>query len=627
MDNNNRKTIIKAMLRVLNLSKHYGGQILFEDASFVVGLGEKIGLVGRNGAGKSTLFKIIRGLEGKDGGEISFPKNYTIGALEQHLKFSESTVIAEVMTGFVAEKHRQEEVYLENEKYRAEKILMGLGFKKSDFERSPSEFSGGYQVRIQLAKTLLGNPSLLLLDEPTNYLDIVSIYWLKKFLKTYPGEVILITHDRFFMDEVVTHVMGIHRKKIKKFPGNTGHFYERILEEEEIYEKTRLNIEAKKKELESFIERFKAKASKAGQARSRMKQLEKLDDLDALQQEDNASFQFNFKECPAKVLCQVKGLSFRYTPDDSDLFNQLTFPIEAKDRIGIIGKNGRGKSTLLNVIAGNLTPTTGQFKFHPSCLLGFYGQTNIKRLNEKNTIIQEIAEAGPNLIDQQVRNICGTMLFSGDQAKKYISVLSGGEKARVLFGKVMANPSNLLLLDEPTNHLDMQSIEALSDEIDSYPGALVVVTHNEHLLHAFAKKLIIFKNGNAEFFLGTYQDFLDRGGWDKVEQEEEAFETAQNSGKNVKKSNEKSIENPSNEGRIPPSRNENAIIEKEIATLEQKIIEHEEILKKIETSLLEAYTQNNSVKIQEFAPLAAKIKEKLENLYFEFEEKVSMLSH
>jgi ATP-binding cassette subfamily F protein 3 len=597
------------MLKAQNLTKQFAGQLLFDEASFVIGTDDKIGLVGRNGAGKTTLLKMIRGIETLDGGEISTPKNFTIGALDQHLNFTHPDIISEAMSGFRAEHG---ETILENETYRAEKILMGLGFKKSDFVRPPSEFSGGYQVRIQLAKTLLGNPSLLLLDEPTNYLDIVSINWLKKFLRSYEGSVVLVTHDRQFMDSVVTHIVGIHRKKIKKFPGNTIQFYQRIMEEEELYEKTRLNNESKKKELEAFITRFKAKASKASQARSRMKQLEKMEDYAELKDEATASFQFNFKDCPGKILCTVENLSFSYKPEMPLLFSGLNFPINARDRIGIIGKNGKGKSTLLNVLAGHFKANQGTIKFHPSALVGFYGQTNIQRLNLNNSIIEEIQQAGKDLTIQQVRNICGTVLFSGDRAQKKISVLSGGEKARVLFGKVMANPSNVLLLDEPTNHLDMQSIESLVEEVDAYPGALVVVTHNEQLLHAFAKKLIIFKKDNAELFLGSYQDFLDRGGWEKVEAEEEEQENSPKTPPNSKKS-------VSIEKKVLIAKDQKQKMEM-IAVLEQKIFEHEEIIKKLELKLVDAYSANDLAKIKEFEPLGKKLKSNLEDLYRQYEE-------
>ncbi|MEK6625812.1 MAG: ABC-F family ATP-binding cassette domain-containing protein [Bdellovibrionota bacterium] len=590
------------MIQVQNLSKQYAGQVLFEKASFLIGSGEKVGLVGRNGTGKTTLIKILRGLENYDGGEIAIPRNYQIGALDQHIHFSKDTLLDEV-----TQVLRDEE---EHDTYKAEKILMGLGFTTKDFLRPPGHFSGGFQVRINLAKALLQRPSLLLLDEPTNYLDIVSMSWLKKFLRQYSGEVMLITHDRQFMDEVVTHVMGIHRKGIKKFQGDTGHFYQRILEEEELHEKTRQNLEKKRKELMTFISRFKAKASKASQAQSKAKQLERMGKLDQLRDEANLSFAFNYKECPAKMLMTFQNISFSYEQKaESDLFKNLSFSIAAQDRIGVVGKNGKGKSTLLNVIAGELSPRTGTIHSHPSLRVGFFGQTNIQRLNLENTIIQEIATANSEITMQRIRNICGTMMFDGDMAKKKVEIISGGERARVMLGKILACPTNLLLLDEPTNHLDMQSIQSLVTEIDDYPGALMVVTHNEMLLHAFAEKLIVFGDNGAEMFLGTYQEFLDKIGWD--EESKETSEKKQGSSFKHQKMQRSEIILERAKILLP--------LKTEIEELEKKISEHEEMSKKIEVKLLNAYAENKASLIQEFSPLAGKLKVRVEELYSRLE--------
>lgn len=290
------------MLKVHGLTKQFAGQVLFEDSSFIMGQGEKVGLVGRNGSGKSTLLKLIRGLESPDAGDITMPRHYTIGSLDQHISFSKNSVLEECEASLSGE-----EIY---DTYKVKKILMGLGIAEEDFHRPPQSFSGGQQIRINLAKCLLTNPSLLLLDEPTNYLDIVSMRWLKKFLKEYPGEVILITHDRQFMDDVVTHVMGISRQRFKKFQGNTEHFYKRLMEEEVLHEKTRQNLEAKKKELMAFVTRFKAKASKAAQAQSRMKQLEKMGTMEELKKEKELNFSFNYDQCRADVLMNAVDLSF-----------------------------------------------------------------------------------------------------------------------------------------------------------------------------------------------------------------------------------------------------------------------------------------------------------------------------
>lgn len=494
------------MIQVKNIHKEFAGEVVLDEVSFTVGARERIGLVGRNGSGKSTLFKIILGELRPDSGEVAVPKQYKIGSLSQHLKFDKDTILEDCATA-LPESQRFDH-------FRAEKILFGLGFTQEDMQRSPHEFSGGYQVRLNLAKALLGEPQMLLLDEPTNYLDIISLRWLRQFLRSFDGEVIIITHDRDFMDSVTTHTMGIVRKGLRKIKGNTRHFYEQIEQDEIIYEQTRQNQEKKIKEMEGFVERFRAQASKASQAQSRLKQLEKMDNLEKLESEKDLSFRFHYKECPGKYIMKVHDLGFGYQ-EDQRLFKELNFALQRNERIGVIGKNGKGKSTLLNVLAGVLKPQEGEIEFHPSMLLGHFGQTNVERLSPKNTIVDEVRAVNPKLGHSQVRGICGSMMFEGDQADKQISVLSGGEKSRVLLGKILARPSNLLFLDEPTNHLDMQSIDSLIEALEEYKGAVMMVTHSEEMLRRVATNLIIFRRDGAQFFHGGYDDFLRRVGWDE----------------------------------------------------------------------------------------------------------------
>jgi len=503
-------TIWKRMIQLNDISKHFGLQILFDNLGLLIGKRERIGFVGRNGSGKSTLFKIILGQLEADSGEIVIPKGYKIGALDQHINFTKDTVLEECCQAL-----SEEEQY---DWWKAERILFGLGFSEQDLDKHPNSFSGGYQVRINLTKALVQNPNLLLLDEPTNYLDIVSLRWLRGFLKEFKGEVLLITHDRDFMDSVSTHTIGLSRKRLSKYKGNTRKFYEQLAISDEIYEETRVAQERKKKELQGFVDRFGAKASKATQAQSRAKQIEKMGTMEKLDTENILGFKFHYKECPGKIILSACDLSFSYSgKEEDDLFKNLSINVGRKDRIGIIGKNGKGKSTLLNVIAGELEARTGDITNHPSLSMGHFGQTNIARLKQDNTIITEISESNYELGEGQVRKICGTMMFLDDLAKKKVSVLSGGEKSRVMLGKILAKKSNLLLLDEPTNHLDMESIETLSKEIIRFEGAVILVTHSELLLRASVNKLIIFHEGRADFFDGTYDEFLEKIGWESEE--------------------------------------------------------------------------------------------------------------
>ncbi|MBC75814.1 MAG: ABC transporter ATP-binding protein [Halobacteriovoraceae bacterium] len=598
------------MIQVSKISKQFAGQVLFKDLSFNIGPGERVGLVGRNGSGKSTLFSLILGKQTPDEGEVQIPKGYRIGQLEQHIKFSEPTVLKECCLAL-----GEEEKY---DFHKAEKILSGLGFEEEDFSKRPESFSGGWQIRINLCKALLSNPNLLLLDEPTNYLDILSLRWLRSFLKSFPGEVVIITHDREFMDSVTTHTMGIYRKRLKKIKGATSKFYEQMEMEEEIHEKTRLNQEKKKEHLESFIERFGAKASKASQAQSKVKQLEKMETLDKLEGQASMGLRFNYRPCPGKELVRISDLSFGY-PGGELLFKNLNFTIGAQDRIGIIGKNGKGKSTLLNVLAKELNPVSGVMKEHPSLAVGHFGQTNVIKLSPENTVAEEVGLANNDLSPTQVRSICGSLMFEGESADKKIKVLSGGEKNRVLLGTIVANASNLLLLDEPTNHLDMESIEILTEEVANYPGAVALVTHSEELLRKTVNRLIVFNKDGAQLFQGGYDEFLEKIGW------EEEVDTKEASVK--PKLNKKELH-----ARRQVIIKERAKIcrplEDEKERLEEEIMSFEEELSDWQTKLELATEAQESDKVLESSQKVGELENKVQNNFTRMEEiEEQILSH
>jgi ATP-binding cassette subfamily F protein 3 len=587
------------LIQVVNLEKGYSSQVLFQNVTFTLGKGERVGLVGRNGTGKSTLFKILLGEESPDKGDVIFPKNYLIGTLKQHLVFTKPTIVEECMTALRGEN-------AEYEQYKVEKMLLGLGFKMSDFDRAPADFSGGYQIRLNLAKVLVAEPDCLLLDEPTNYLDIVSMRWLTKFLREFKGEMILITHDRGFMDDVTTHTMGIWRQKLFKIPGGSQKYFEQIILEEEIYEKTRANSDKKRKDLEDFVNRFKAKASKAAQAQSRLKLLEKMPEMEALNMMASLDFVFTHKECPGKVLMEAKELTFGYT-EQTSLINNLTFPILKGDKIAIIGKNGKGKSTLLNLIAQELEPKHGSINKNVNLLIGHFGQTNINRLSLENTIEEEILSVNPIMGVQRARSIAGTMMFSGDLAKKKIKVLSGGERARVLLGKLLAKPSNLLLLDEPTNHLDQESVEALTFELQNYPGAVVIVTHSESMLREVAQKLIVFHHNKVEFLTETYDDFLKKIGWE--EDEDEATPV-----KSTEKPNRAEMKRMRQDAIIERGRELNPL-KKRMETLEKEIMKYEEEQKNLEAKIIEIASSGDSKKIQETSQRLGSVKKRVDEAF------------
>jgi ATP-binding cassette, subfamily F, member 3 len=593
------------MIQVHDLSKEFGSRLLFSNIDFSLNRNERIGLVGRNGTGKSTLLKIIKGDMQPDSGEVSTPQNYRIEMLSQHIQFSFETIIAECMS--VLPKEYQDETY------RAEKILSGLGFDKEDFLKNPLSFSGGYQIRLNLAKCLLQSPNLLLLDEPTNYLDIVSLKWLENFLRRYPGEVILITHDRSFMNNVCTHTMGIHRHKLVKVKGQYEHYWQKVQEAEALFENTRLNQEKKKKELEEFINKFRAKARQASLAQSRQKMLDKMEEFDKLEDISSIDFSFRYKDFFAKTLVEAQNLSFGYE-ENHPLFKQLSFHINKGDKIAIIGKNGRGKSTLLNIIAGKLTPKEGKIQSHPAVSFGLFGQTNINVLYPEHTIEQEITNANPDLTKTMVRNICGSMMFTGDDAEKKIQVLSGGEKSRVLLGKILATPSNLLLLDEPTNHLDQESIEILITELQKFPGAVVIVTHSETILERLPTKFIIFHHNTCEEFLGSYSDFLSKIGWAE-EMESVAEFTTQNENKISHKEYTKQKAELLKEKtqKLKP-------LLKRIEQVENSISQQEEISEMAKGKLVLASENGQASDIQHYSKELAQAEEKIENYFFELEK-------
>jgi ATP-binding cassette subfamily F protein 3 len=545
---------------------------------------------------------MILGEEPYDSGSISIPKNYRIGTLKQHLVFTEPTVREECAL-----------VLPEDEQwnfYKIEKLLFGLGFSEADLDKDPLSFSGGYQIRINLVKLLATEPNMLLLDEPTNYLDILSLRWLRGFIKEFDGEVILITHDRDFMDSVTTHTMGVQRKRLHIVSGNSYKYYGTLELADETYEKTKANQDKKRKELEEFVARNKARASTAALAQSKQKELDKMEEMEDLATDTNLSFNFNYKETPAKVLFRANELGFGYTPEEP-LFQNITFAMEKGKRIGIIGKNGKGKSTLLNYIAGELEEQQGSIEFHPSTVFAHFGQTNIERLNVKNTIVEEIASMSKDVGIPQARNIAGRMMFSGELGDKKIEVLSGGERSRVMLGKIIATPANLLFLDEPTNHLDMQSIDALADAIDAFDGSLIMVTHSEMLLHRLADALIIFHKGGAEYFDGTYADFLEKIGWEEEEGNVKPKKKKPKIDYKERKKLRKAVTKERNEERKPYT--------KEIKECEEKIEKLEVEMAVKNELLMEASNKGDNDAIMEYSKEVGLVQQEIDALFEKLE--------
>ncbi|MGL4562961.1 MAG: ABC-F family ATP-binding cassette domain-containing protein [Brevinema sp.] len=586
------------MVQVFNLTKSYAHQDILKNISFTIHKREKVGLVGRNGHGKTTLFRMLAGLESPDSGNILFPKGYRVAYLKQEMTFKHDSVIEEVLSALPEDEIK--------ENWKAEKILFGLDFSKEMIYQSPNILSGGWMSRINLAKVLISDADMLLLDEPTNHLDIVTIHWLINFLKAWRKELVLITHDRFFMDAIVDHTMAIHRKQIKKIKGSSEKIYEQIASEEEIYEKTRMNDAKEKERVELFIRRFRAKARLGGLVQSRVKSLEKKDSKNKLEKISDIEFEFNFKHFEARHMISIQDLSFGYQHDQL-LIKDLSLEIFKGDRIAIVGKNGKGKSTLLRLLSDKLYPLNGQIKIHPQLTIGYYGQVAEQELNGMLTIEDEIASVLPSNQRALARSIAGAMLFEGPLALKKCDVLSGGEKARVLLGKLIATPTQCLFLDEPSNHLDMQSVDSLIDALDMFPGAIVFVTHNEMILHHIANRLVVFDGQYPYVFEGTYQEFLDTKGFS-----EETSETKQEAPK--EKISQKDLRKEKAK-QLQELKKTTKPIEDTIQTLEHQIHHTEARIKEIQDLLIEAALASDSTTIQELSIELNQLKTSLEQNY------------
>jgi len=584
------------MIRVHQLQKSFGSQTLFSEVSFSVHQGEKVGIVGRNGYGKSTLLRMISGKESIENGEIFLPKDYRIGTLDQHISFSEGTILKEACLGL--RKEEKEKIW------QAEMILSGLGFSEKDFQRDPHEFSGGFQIRINLAKALLANPDLLLLDEPTNYLDILSLRWLSRFLQKWKGEFLLVTHNRAFMDEVTTHTMIIHRQKIRKVRGKVSDAYQQIGTEENVSERTRVAAEKKKAKSEEFIRKFRSGARSAGLVQSRIKMLNKLKPQDELEKISSIRFRFHEKECHSGNMMMVNSLCFGYK-SGNHLIEKLNFTLGSGDRIAIIGRNGAGKSTLLKLLAEELSPLSGSIKQKTDIHREYFVQSNTLSLAPQKSILEELYDTEKKVNEQEIRSLCASLLFRGNDVHKKISVLSGGEKSRVSLGKMMLAPTHMLLLDEPSNHLDMESCDALCDALLEFSGGTIFISHDENILRRLANKLIVFDGGKAQVYEMGYDTFLEEIGW----QEEE-----EKGGIVMKKKNKDDRQQKKEwQKHLRKSERRAVEIEKELEVWEG---ENEENTKKLQG----ASQENDHIKMREYGEKATELIEGINARYQELEE-------
>ncbi|MGB2364353.1 MAG: ribosomal protection-like ABC-F family protein [Flavobacteriales bacterium] len=531
------------MISANNISVYFGGQELFDKVSFMVNKGDRIGLVGKNGAGKSTLLRILSGEQSPNEGSISTPNDSTLGYLRQDLDFEEGrTVQQEAELAFKEIKELEEKInainlemsertdyetegYMQlitdlnelNERYvllggytiqsEMSQVLLGLGFQLDDFSRQTNEFSGGWRMRLELAKILLSKPDVLLLDEPTNHLDIESIVWLESWLKNYSGAVVLVSHDRAFLDAVTNRTIDLILGKANDYKASYSKYVELRKDRQEKQIQSKKNQDKEVKQTKMLIDKFRYKKSKAAFAQSLIKKLDKMEMIE-VEQDETASMHFKFPPAPhsGKVTLKVNEVSKSY--DELEVLKGIDLLLERGEKIAFVGKNGEGKTTLAKIIVDSI-PFEGQVEYGHQVKVGYYAQNQSELLDENKTILQVVEDAADEHSRPRVRDMLGSFLFSGDAAQKKIKVLSGGERARVALCKLLLEPVNLLIMDEPTNHLDMVSKDILKNALNNYDGTLIIVSHDRDFLQGLSEKVYEFKDQGIKEYLGDINEFLN----------------------------------------------------------------------------------------------------------------------
>jgi len=543
------------MLQLDNITLFFGDRPLFNGVSTTINPGERIGLVGPNGAGKSTLLKIIAGKQEADSGSVNMSNSATVGYLPQDGvdPDPELTVYEEVEQAFseiLALRDKQEQLQnqldtldpdseeheqtldefgkvqhqLENIgsytlQADIERVLMGLGFGEEDFTRSTTEFSGGWLMRIALAKLLLREPTYLLLDEPTNHLDIESLQWIESFLKNYNGAVIIVSHDRAFLDSVTTRTLALRKGDLNDYAGNYSFYEKKYAEEQELLKKKMENQQKEMKQTQEFIDRFRYKATKAKQVQSRIKQLEKMEQIEIDDEQAEISFSFPPPKRAGQVVLKLTDLVKKY--GENTVFDGIDYEIERGDKIAVVGPNGAGKSTLIRILAGIEPITDGKREVGYNVTPGYFAQHQADELEPKNNALDEMRLAGSGENDTKLRTILGCFLFVGDDVFKKVGVLSGGEKSRVALAKMLLNSGNFLIFDEPTNHLDMQSKNILQQALQQYEGTLMIVSHDRDFLDPIVNKTLEVQPGYIKTWLGNVSYYLDKKCEEREAQEEQ----------------------------------------------------------------------------------------------------------
>ena len=602
------------MISVNNLSVQFTGVDLFNGITFNIGDHDRIGLVGKNGAGKSTLLKILCRQQEPETGTITIASGQTVGYLPQEMvPDTVGSVLDETMTAFEqidqmeAEQQRLTQQITERTDYEskeyekllsqlhditehiallggsnrrelAEKILLGLGFKHSDFERLVAEFSGGWQMRVELAKLLLKHPNFILLDEPTNHLDIESIQWLESYLSTYEGAVVLVSHDRTFLDNITKRTIEITAGRIYDYKVPYSEYVVQMQERRASQMASLTNQQRQVAQIEAFIERFRYKATKSKQVQSRIKMLERMEKIN-IDEVSTESIHFQFPPAPhsGKIVLEAQHLGKAY--GDNQVFDNVDFLVTKGTKLAFVGRNGEGKTTLAKIIVGELTDYSGVFKLGHQVQIGYYAQNQAAMLDGEKTVFQTIDDAAVGDIRPKIRNILGSFLFDNDDIEKKVKVLSGGEKARLALAKLLLTPCNLLVLDEPTNHLDMDSKDILKNALLQYTGTLVVVSHDRDFLQGLTDSLFEFRDGGIHEFKGDIFEFLEYRKLEHLKELESGKRITDNGKQKAQSENKINYQqSKERERELRKLRSNVEKIEQEIAQLEETIANKETFL-------------------------------------------------
>jgi len=597
------------MLSISQVTKAFGADVLFEEVSLQVNRGDRLGLIGANGSGKSTLFSLILGRDQPDSGTIHFQKNARIGFLPQeNAPVGNETVLQlAVLRDWAAldpansnESFDSTETDFEREA-KAKRMLSGLAFRVKDFDRPAKEFSGGWIMRAHLARLLVDEPDLLLLDEPTNHLDLETVVWLQKYLQSYSGALLLISHDRAFLNALVTRIAELDRQQLFPYTGNYDDFVlqkdARRTQQLAAHKNQQRQIE----KLQTFIDRFGAKNTKAAQAQSKRKELARIERIDA-PEKDSAPIHFRFPQ-PARSGARVITLAhISHAYGENKVYADLNLEIERGQRTVLVGPNGAGKSTLLKLLAGVLSVQSGQRELGYNVELGYFSQHRVEMFDLSRTVLAEASDVSTPVPEQVVRSQLGAFLFSGDDVFKPVSVLSGGEKSRLALAKLLLDPPNFLVMDEPTTHLDMRSIEALITALGQYAGTLVFVSHDVHFIRSMATSVVHVRPGGVRFYPGGYDYFVEKTAADGDQLSNDNAVTFSPKSETNNRNQEKDRKRLEAEARQQRTKNERELRSK-LQNVEKRILELERRQQELVTALQESTssTSDQSLELKQIA--------------------------